>query len=164
MKKIGNLYWAAEILQTIANAITTEGAYGNKTTSGSGRIAVVQSWGFFIGNTFNDRKYRPVFISRANRERDQLEFQTPVDDVPVQLFANSSLGWIPFGMLHDLIDTTEPAVTGVVDNVSGYTISGIFRGFSANSTTVPTLRDQILGNNGNSQAAQVNQLVTSYRW
>ena len=67
-------------------------------------------------------------------------------------------------MLHDLIDTTEPPITGVVDNVANYTISGIFRGFNANATTVPTLRDQILGNNGNSQAAQVNQLVTSYRW
>ena len=153
-----------KIAQIISNTITTGGAYGNKTTGGSGRIAVVESWGFFIGNTFNDRKYRPVFIPRANRERDQLEFQTPVDDVPVRFFANSSQGWIPFGMLHDLIDTTEPPITGVVDNVANYTISGIFSGFNANSTTVPTLRDQILGNNGNSQAAQVNQLVTSYRW
>jgi hypothetical protein len=38
-------------------------------------------------------------------------------------------GWIPAGMLHDLTDVGEadPLVSEVADNVSGYTLLGIFR-------------------------------------
>ena len=137
--------------------------YGNKTTSGSGRIAVVESWGFFIGNTFNGLKYSARF-DISNRERAQLENNIPVDNISVQRWNTGSQGWIPIGLPHDLIDVGEPASTGVVDNVSGYSIQGLFNGYQPGVTTVQGLRQEILNRNGNSQAAQVNALVTSYRY
>ena len=158
MKKVGNLYWPQEIIYTVNN-----GGYGNKTTSGSGRAAVVESWGFFIGNTFNATKYSAV-PAITNRERTQLENNIPVDNVSVQFWNTGSQGWIPIGLPHDLIDVGEPASTGVVDNVNGYTINGIFKGYNTNATTVQSLKTQILSNNGNSQAANVNTMVTSYRY
>ena len=163
-QQVGNAYWAAEIAQIISNAITTGEAYGNKTTSGSGRIAVVESWGFFIGNTFNALKYNGPNPNTADRERNQLENNIPVDNVSVQRWNTGSQGWIPIGLPHDLIDVGEPASTGVVDNVSGYSIQGLFNGYQPGVTTVQGLRQEILNRNGNSQAAQVNALVTSYRY
>ena len=157
--QVGNLYWAQEIIYTVNN-----GGYGNKTTSGSGRAAVVESWGFFIGNTFNALKYNGPNPNTANRERNQLENNIPVDNVSVQLWNTGSQGWIPIGLPHDLIDVGEPASTGVVDNVSGYSIQGLFSGYQPGVTTVQGLRQEILNRNGNSQAAQVNALVTSYRY
>ncbi len=48
------------------------------------------------------------------------------------------------------------------DHVNGYTLAGIFWGYQTNATTVQTLKSNILSNNGNYQATQVNDLVTSY--
>ena len=45
------------------------------------RIAVVESWGFFIGNTFNATKYGGVNNGIRDRERTQLENNIPVDNV-----------------------------------------------------------------------------------
>ena len=153
--QVGNLYWAQEIIYTVNN-----GGYGNKTTSGSGRAAVVESWGFFIGNTFNETKYRavgtPNAIARANQDLFGLENQIPND--------NDWRGWIPFGAIHDMRDVGEPGFTTVIDNVSGYSIQGLFSAYQPGVTTVQGLRQEILNRNGNSQAAQVNQLITSYRW
>ena len=152
---VGNNFWAAEIGYTIAN-----GGYGNKTTSGSGRAAVVESWGFFIGNTFNETKYRAVgnglATTRADQELFELENQIPGD--------NDWWQWIPYGAIHDMRDVGEPAFTTVIDNVSGYSIQGLFSGYQPGITTVQELRQEILNRNGNSQATQVNQLITSYRW
>jgi len=49
-------------------------------------------------------------------------------------------------------------------HVSGYTISGIFRGFHSGSDNPISLRNAILVNNGNSQSTQVNTLMNSYGW
>lgn len=154
----GNNYWASYIWY-----IVTNGGYGSKTTSGSGRVAVGESWGFFIGNTFNGLKYSNVTVV-ANRERDQLESNVPVDGISVDRWNTGSQGWIPLGMPHDLIDVGEPAVTGVVDNVSGYTVAGVFRGYTSSAATIQDLRSSILSNNSASQAAQVNALIASYRY
>jgi hypothetical protein len=158
--KAGNAYWLHYI-----SYIITNGGYGTRNSSNVGYVAVGEAWGFYLGNTFNDQKYRALGeIVIANRERDQLEVQTPNNNVPVRMFANSSEGWIPYGMLNDLIDVGEPAATGVVDNVAGYTRAGLYRAFHQGSTSVPLLREAIKANNGNNQAPQVDQLVTSYGW
>jgi hypothetical protein len=67
-------------------------------------------------------------------------------------------------MHHDLLDTGEPNITLINDQVSGYTINGVFKGFNSSSTSVQNLRASILSNNGNNQGTQVNNLVTSYGW
>ncbi len=37
--------------------------------------AVVESWGYFIGPTFTERKYRPVNTNIANEQVNRLERQ-----------------------------------------------------------------------------------------
>ncbi len=157
--KVGNNYWTNVIAGIVAN-----GGYGNKNGSHAGYIAVAESWGFFIGSTFNRTKY----ISNPTIRDDEhffLEFQGRDDSVPVAAFNGSfSRGWIPWGMHHDLIDSGEPGITLINDAVSGYTINGIFKGFHQGSTSIQNLKAAILANNGNNQATQVNTLVTSYGW
>jgi hypothetical protein len=81
--------------------------------------AVVESWGFFIGPAFNRIRYINTPIIRDS-EHNFLEYQKNDNSVPVAPFNGSfSSGWIPFGMLHDLIDTGEPSVTLITDQVSG---------------------------------------------
>ncbi len=158
--KVGRAYWLQIIGAYISNFISTGGPYGNKTSPNAGLVAVLESWAYFAGNTFNETKYRAVgtsiAIDLADRDRDFLELQIPGDD-------HWSRG-VPFGALHDLRDVGEPTSTTVIDNVSGYSIQGIFAGFQPSITTVQGLRQQILNANANSQATQVNQLIASYRW
>ncbi|MBL7873883.1 MAG: hypothetical protein JNM78_19875 [Cyclobacteriaceae bacterium] len=155
--KVGNNYWASYIAYIVLN-----GGYGNKTTSGSGRVAVGESWGNFIGGTFNRTKYssnQAIF----NFERDFLENQKRSDTYSIRQVSSTLYeGWIPWGMLHDLTDTGEPTTTLINDQVNGYTLAGIFRGFHSGSTTVQELKNAILVNNSNLQSTQVNTLVTSY--
>jgi hypothetical protein len=159
--KVGNNYWASYIAY-----IVTNNGYGNKTTIGSGRVAVGESWGNFIGGTFNRSKYTSIPLI-FNRERDFLENQKRNDNVSLRLVTGTTNlyeGWIPWGMLHDLTDSGEPSSTLINDQVNGYTISGIFKGFHSGSDNVTNLKNAILVNNANSQSTQVNTLVSSYGW
>jgi hypothetical protein len=71
-------------------------------------------------------------------EYNFLEFQKRNDNVAVQPFNGSvSEGWIPWGMLHDMTDTGEPAVTLISDGVNGYSMYNVFRGFNSGVETVP---------------------------
>lgn len=157
--KVGNSYWASYIAY-----IVTNGGYGNKTTSGSGRIAVGESWGNYIGGTFNRTKYQS-YQTIFNKERDFLENQKRSDTYSIRQISSTLYeGWIPWGMLHDMTDVGEPTSTAITDQVSGYSMSGMFRGYTNSATTVQTLKSNILSTNSNSQATQVNTLVSSYGW
>jgi len=155
----GNTFWVDLIA-----AILRNGGYGTKTSTGHGHIAVAESWGYFIGATFNVIRYNS-FSSISNLDRRFLENQRRDDSVPQQFTGGTySFGWIPWGAMHDLIDNSEPAGTSIIDNVNGYSINGIFKGYTSNSTTVQGLKTAILTNNNNSQSTQVNTLITSYGW
>jgi hypothetical protein len=157
--QVGNTFWA-----NLIGSIVSNGGYGSKTSSGAGYVAVAESWGFFIGPTFNRTRY----ISNAGlakAELDFLEYQRRDDSVPNAAFNGSySRGWIPWGIYHDLIDTGEPTITLINDQTSGYTVNGVFKGFTSGSTSIQSLKGAILSNNGNSQSTQVNTLVIGYGW
>lgn len=159
-QQVGNSYWGSVIDYILHNR-----GYGNRTEPDYERIAISEAWGFFIGNTFNEIKYNTTNTATiAVRMRDQLEFQTPDDNVAFQFSSNSSRGWIPFGMLHDMRDNGEPTGTGVIDNVNIYTIPQIFRGYQPTVATVQGYRQEVVASNGNLQATEMGQLVTSYRY
>lgn len=166
--KVGRSYWLDVIARFIINKNVNNG-YGNRNSTGSGLVAVLESWGYFTGPTFNRTKYAAFPQTQAvvdirNADLRRLEHQRRDDTIPYEFDGNESRGWIPFGFLHDCIDVGEPATTGINDLVSGYTINGLFRGYTSSITTVQALRANILSQNGNSQATQVNNLVTSYGW
>jgi hypothetical protein len=157
--RVGNSYWYSYIWY-----IVTNGGYGTKTTPGVGRVAVGEAWAYYVGPTFNRTKYSGN-AALAAVEYNFLEFQKRNDNVAVQPFNGTvSEGWIPWGMLHDMTDTGEPAVTLISDGVNGYSMYNVFRGFNSGVETVPALRDAMLYYNGYSQQPSVNLLTASYGW
>ncbi|MCX7638103.1 MAG: hypothetical protein N2044_09700 [Cyclobacteriaceae bacterium] len=160
--KVGRNYWIDVIMQYISNYLNTGTAYDNKNNL----TAVVESWGYFVGHTFTERKYRNPAPLVADENLRSLERQRRDDTTPRRYNFTMDVweGWIPWGIPHDLIDTGEPAVTGIPDLVSGYSIQGIFKGYTNTVTSIPGLRSSILSNNNNSQQLQVNNLVTAYGW
>jgi hypothetical protein len=161
-RKAGNNYWASYIAY-----IVKEGGYGSHNSGGVGHCAVGEAWAYYLDNTFR-REYYAGFSGNiaANIRVEslrQLENHTPTTSAPVNRFSTGSEGWIPFGMLHDMTDTGE-TIASVNDAVNGYSVSGIYKGFTSGSTSVSKLTSNILAGNGNRQLNQVNTLRKSYGW
>lgn len=166
----GSQYWWNNAKYVIAN-----GGYGERTNNGAERTAVIEAWGFFAGNTGNAFKYNTgVFAGNANAiniaadEIRQLENAVVDNSWSISTFVNGPgftsyyRGWIPCGMLHDFIDNGENPFTSINDNVNTYNINGVFRGFRFTNNTVQEYRQQLLNQNGNLQANEVNNLVGQY--
>lgn len=151
---VGNNYWTSFI-----DYIVSHGGYGTKTTMGSGRIAVAEGWGFYIGKLYASQYYGGIGStsgnSLSNVYLNQLEFRKPSD-------TSESWYWIPYGMYYDLTDSGEPLSTLVIDNVNAYTPGMIFTSLWSDVVTVNQFRNDLLFRSGNIQSAQVNQLVQSY--
>ncbi len=98
--RVGNNYWAA-----YAGYIVANGGYGNKTTNGSGRIAVSEAWGFYVGNTMTANNYETTSANLGDFILT-LEFQVPGD--------TEWWEWIIYGMFHDMTDNGEPPATGLL--------------------------------------------------
>lgn len=166
----GSQYWWNNAKYVIAN-----GGYGSRTDNGAERTAVIEAWGFFAGNTGNAFKYNTgVFAGNTNAiniaadEIRQLENARRDDSRSIATFFDGPgftsyyRGWIPCGMLHDFTDNGENPFTGINDNVNTYNINGVFRGLRFTNNTVQEYRQQLLNQNGNLQANEVNNLVGQY--
>jgi hypothetical protein len=149
--QVGNSFWAVYIGYIVNNL-----GYGQKTSSGSGRVAISEAWGNYVGSTFTSDRYRFNDPIQADREIGRLENQMPADSNPEL--------WIVYGMLHDMTDATEPFFTGVADNVDAYNTAQVFQGLQPNVSTVRDYKTQVLSQNNQLQSSQFDQLITSYRW
>lgn len=159
---VGPIYWTQEIAYTVIH-----NGYGNKTDAGAGRVAVVEAWGFYIGNLYNSQFYATLNAAQiSSDERQQLEDQIPNDNVSYTSSGTSSQGWIPAGLLYDLTDFGEnTSLTTVTDNVFSYSVQNVFSGYAFGSAAnVQDFKTNLLLYNGNLQATPVNQLVTSYHY
>jgi hypothetical protein len=167
----GSQYWWNNAKYTIIHS-----GYGNRNDNGAERTAVIEAWGFFAGNTGNAFKYGSgVFVGYqtaddiARDEIRQIENHRRNNNIAVATTAIGTPderyeGWIPMGLMHDVIDVGEANQTasGITDNVSGYNINGVFRPLRFTNNTVQEYRQQLLNQNSNLQATGVNNLVTQY--
>ncbi|MDF2159184.1 hypothetical protein P2G54_15080 [Algoriphagus sp. CAU 1675] len=152
---VGNGYWTDYISYIISN-----GGYGTKNSIGSGRIAIAEAWGAYIGGLYGSMYYGS-FTGNSNAQfvynnlLNNLESQKPSD-------TSNSNYWIPRGLYYDLTDTGEPSSTGVVDNANLYTPAMIFQSLNSEVLSVGQFKTDLLSRNNNLQSTQVNQLVQSY--
>ena len=77
--------------------------------------------------------------------------------------------WIPKGLIQDLMDNGEPAVTLVNDQVSGFTISQIFASFQTDVITVQQYKARLITQNPNTVtnpnlSFQISNLFASYNY
>lgn len=151
--KVGNNYWLNYITY-----ILTNGGYGNSTTSGSGRIAISESWAEFCGARFAHLRYG------SNNSLSQPSpgnwFNKIENFIPYT--GTSNWQWIPDGVMHDLTDSGEPGFTGVLDNVNGYSILQCFGSMDADIITVRGYRDRFKLEYGSTQQPGIDELFKTY--
>jgi hypothetical protein len=147
--KVGNIFWLNYIQYIIAN-----GGYGNPTDSGSGRIAISEAWAEFCGDRFAHLKYGSN-TSIGNSWLTEIENFTP--------YAGTSFwNWIPNGVMHDLTDVGEPNFTGVVDDVTSYSISQCFGSMDVDIISVNGYSNRFKQESGMSQQVEIDDLFKSY--
>ena len=130
-------------------------------------IALGESWGEHFGRTFSDRQYNlwsteinsraGVFNTNSTTSSHRLYLENFDPDRTQNPFR-----WIPEGIYHDLFDTRIDDAVLVTDNVSNYTNQQFFNALDTDVKTMQQFRQRLLNENGNSQAAAVNTLFTSY--
>jgi len=73
--------------------------------------------------------------------------------------------WIPKGLMYDLMDNSiELTLTGVNDQVSGFTIAQIFAALQSDVTSVPACKARFIQQNPGNQTTQINSLFSSYNY
>ncbi len=165
-RQVGSGYWIKYI-----NYIITYGAYGDGSGMNNGVAAVGEMWGYYYGyfltlQHFGNNNNNPIIKPGA------LEDFTPVNrpdtrDIKVPKDTTNRIfrmeGWIPVGILHDLIDRNVDVIRPrFTDNVNGYTISQIFGALRPEVETIQGFRNSLLQNNGNNQQHAVNNLFEAY--
>ncbi|WP_375417310.1 hypothetical protein [uncultured Hymenobacter sp.] len=149
--QVGNSFWSAFI-----GKIITSFGYGDKTGIEAGRVAISEGWGNYVERLFTIDKYQAsVAPARARAALFELDYQVPGD---------YGYNWFVYGMYHDMTDSTPEPVSTVVDDVTAYTPATVFRGLQSDVSTVRSYQARVNAQNSSVQAAQLERLVTSYRW
>jgi hypothetical protein len=70
--------------------------------------------------------------------------------------------WIPEGLMHDFTDVGEPTLTGVTDNVSGFSISQCFNAMDNDITSVVGYKNRFISENPSVSLTPFNTLFNGY--
>ena len=168
-------FWLANIMHIIRN-----GGYGaetDQTSVGARRTAVIEGWGYHVGTTYTDRRYGTNHSLNSSTDaaiRNQTRHIFVLEQVrPDPIIQNGKVtipGWIPRGVMRDLIDdnATNPAgVTDpITDRVRGFTTKQYFQVLNTSLQTPIQVRDALNSRflpTGQS-AAEVNNIFSQYRW
>ena len=147
--------------------------YGNGTTSNSPIIALGEAWSYHIGHFLADQRYGVNASCQIEQNGSPYYYCNynftghPHIDVLENFIPNlqsDPFKWIPKGLMYDLIDNAENfTVTGVNDQVSGYTIQQIFSALQSNVSTIAQYKARLLSQNPtNPTNTYLNSLFTSY--
>ncbi len=173
--KAGNQFWVKYI-----NYIITYGAYGDGTGKNVGLCALSEAWAYDMGYRLTLDEFKNIGNSRDNSVVTYNGFEnfTPLEtgnkDDDIQTYydpANpdkritSWEGWIPTGIMNDIVDTNADLVrTGFRDNVSGYTYQDLFDALDSNVDTPQKFRDRLLRENANRDKTDLVELFEAYYW
>lgn len=161
-KKVGNSYWIKYI-----NYIITYGAYGNGNGKNAGLCALGEAWGYHVGNFLTIQEFGNNNSHLSLNAFERFDPRNRPDDIAQAIYRNRSgwTGWMPCGIMHDLIDTNTDLVrTGFRDNVSGYTIRNIYDALDRDVESPQAFRDRLLRENNNRDATDVRALFEAYFW
>lgn len=171
--KVGNGYWIAEIVYTIAHT-----GYGDGTDPGADRVEVVETWGNHMGYYLADRYYG---LHHSNNYTTNAANQTPMRHLyglENPKYYDPPNEFIPVGLFRDLVDDNSqnplPGPNGLVgvnenstvtDNVKDFTHLQLYSALASDVTSIPTFRTQLTaivpGLNSNTPT-DYNALFSSY--
>jgi hypothetical protein len=144
-------YWCDNISHIILNQ-----GYGDGNDPGSDRCAIIESWGFTIGDFYADRRYgsnySPIstFSWRKRLER--------------KIFWLNNHNYIPLGYVYDLVDSdnSDDFLFGINDQVSDIPLSQSFQNHSQGCSDLNCLRDQVIQNRGSNPLLNMENLLDDY--
>ncbi len=137
----------------------------------NGIVAVGEMWGYYYGyfltlQHFGNNNNNPIIkpVALENFTPFQRPHSKDIKQIkPDGIIITSMEGWIPVGIIHDLIDRNVDVIRPrFTDNVNGYTISQIFGALRPEVKTIQGFRNSLLQNNGNNQQHAVNNLFEAY--
>lgn len=152
-RQVGNSFWLDYIAYIVGNL-----GYGTSTTLGHEKIEVSEGWADCIGHLCAHQKY-PSSISSTMINYSEQSWQTKIENF-IPRPAN-----YPFdcgGAMFDMMDTGEPAATGIIDEVNSYNLSEIFTALPSSVISVQNFHTLILAQNTNKQKSAVDLLFSSY--
>ena len=174
-KKVGSAFWIKYI-----NYISTYGAYGTGKQNNAGLCALGEAWAYNLGYRLTLEEYNNVGNSKDNSDITWKGFEnfeprkTGRKDDYLKTFYDPSnpdkrvvewYGWIPAGIMNDIIDTNADFIrTGYKDNVSGYTYHDLFDALDSDVDTPQKFRDRLLRENGNKDKTDLENLFEAYYW
>ncbi|MEX0361176.1 MAG: hypothetical protein AB3N10_09335, partial [Allomuricauda sp.] len=159
-KKVGSRYWIRYI-----NYIISYGAYGNGSGKNHGICALGEAWGnhiehFLVIQEFGNNNR--ILSLGAFENFDPWE--RPRGD-GVDKFTGSWRGWMPCGIMHDLMDiNTDLVRAGFTDDVTGYSIRNIYDALDSGIESPQAFRDRLLTENDNRDVDDVRELFEAYYW
>lgn len=178
---LGNTWYTsfvnAEITEIISNVSSGYSPYGDGTNSSSPIVALGESWAYYIGHIFSDKKYGTS--AGCWSEQDGLPGTTycnyngtghPHLDVEENFNPNLAADhfeWIPQGLFYDLMDSsTERKANGypVDDYVAGYTNAQMFNAFQSSIYTLQDYRVKLLQQTSNPTSGNVPGLFAQYNY
>ncbi len=180
--KVGN-YWYSQFVDAefselvLGGLLPGEKPYGTASGFNAGYIGLGESWAYYMGHVFTNRKYG-VMSPQFNEQGIGYINNSPVQGLASNLNlledfsplrTNDPFRWIPQGLFYDLVDdrndfaaTANPLHPG--DLVTGYTNQQLFNAIDDDVTTIPVYRQRLLLENNNNQAANVNALFGFYNY
>lgn len=163
----------AEINEIISTINSSKSPYGASNTSDAPIIAVGESWAYYMGHYFADKRYG-LFSSQPLSEQPNKPFtNNTITGVSSHInvlegfdphYTPDPFYWIPQGVYEDLIDVTLETVP-VLDQVSGYyTNQKLFNAFGSSIISVQGYKNNLLQQNSNNQSTQVINLFQQYAY
>ena len=169
-EKVGGSYWLKYI-----NYIITYNSYGNGTGQNVGVCALGEAWAYHIGYELTLAEFNGVGGTVDNSEitlagfEDFTPFARPGVDIDWRVNGLGAIsrweGWIPGGIMADLIDTNPDTYrAGFTDNAEGYTNEEIYDALDWGIESPTEFRDRLLRENNDKDRNDVINLFEGYFW
>ena len=163
---------AAELSEAISwNGSIKYSPYGQGNNQYSPIIALGEAWGYHMGHYLANLRYGP--LASCTRENQYAYCPNGISFPHIDVLENWNpnynngdfFRWIPKGLMEDMMDGgIEPQASGVVDNVSGFTIQELFNGLQSDVISPQNYRDRLIQQNLNNQSTQISQLFSQYNY
>ncbi len=160
--KVGAGFWDNYI-----NYIVNEGSYGDGNGKDANLVALSETWGFHIGWYLSRAKYPSNPIVTLTEEENFVPDKKGGIDVgwvwDSLTFSYQRTGWIPRGLIHDLIDTEVDNVRDTFyDKAGTFTHQEIFNALDKDVRSPQQFRDRLMSETSNRDRTDVISLFEAY--
>lgn len=136
-------------------------------TTSSSSVGLGEAWGNHIGHFLTIQEFgnnNKVLSLDAFENFDPLKRTNKVSK-GYYTSRTGWTGWMPCGIMHDLIDeNTDLVRIDHIDNASGYSIRNIYDALDKDIETPQAFRDRLLRENNNKDEDDVRELFDAYYW